>query len=96
MPCNPTNVRASLLCNLNSAAVTWEPASGALSYLAVGVSADGSLRSECNNTETHCDLSGLACGTVYSVTVYGRDDSCSSVKSSAASVHTGRTSVVVK
>lgn len=88
VPCTPTNVGADLLCHSNIVAVTWERASGAKSYLAVAVSADGTHRSECNNTETHCDLKDLNCGTDYTVTVFGRDDSCSSVESSSAPVRT--------
>ncbi|CAB1419901.1 unnamed protein product [Pleuronectes platessa] len=65
VPCTPTNVKASLLCHSNSAAVTWERASGAVSYLAVAVTADGSHRTECNNTMTHCDLDDLQCGQTY-------------------------------
>ncbi|KAM7387682.1 hypothetical protein PAMP_023904 [Pampus punctatissimus] len=88
VPCRPTNVKASLLCRSNSAAVTWEPASGALSYLAVGVTADGGHQIECNNTITHCDLSNLQCGQTYNVSVFSRDDSCSSVESDKAYVWT--------
>ncbi|XP_039984445.1 uncharacterized protein LOC120790698 [Xiphias gladius] len=88
VPCRPTNVRASLQCHLNSAAVTWERASGAASYLAVGVAADGSHQTECNNTLTHCDLSDLQCGQTYNVSVFGQDESCSSMESDKAYVRT--------
>ncbi|XP_068446237.1 uncharacterized protein [Clinocottus analis] len=88
VPCTPTNVKADLLCLSNSAAVTWERASGALSYLAVGVTADGSDKTECNATMTHCDLSDLRCGTTYNVSVFGQDESCSSVKSNTTYVRT--------
>ncbi|XP_040040842.2 uncharacterized protein fndc7b [Gasterosteus aculeatus] len=88
-PCRPTNVKASLRCRSNSAAaVTWERASGALSYLAVGVAADGSHRTECNNTATYCDLSELQCGKTYNVSVFAQDESCSSVQGDAAYVRT--------
>ncbi|XP_055077407.1 fibronectin-like [Periophthalmus magnuspinnatus] len=88
VPCSPTNVGVSLQCYSHIAAVTWEPASGAISYKALAVSADGSHTSVCTNNETHCDLSDLQCGTVYSVTVVGVDSSCSSVESAAATVQT--------
>ncbi|XP_069008974.1 fibronectin type III domain-containing protein 7-like [Embiotoca jacksoni] len=87
-PCKPTSVKASLRCRSNSVAVTWERASGALSYLAAGVTADGSLRAECNNTATHCDLSELRCGRTYDVSVFGRDESCSGAESDTARVRT--------
>ncbi|XP_036969323.1 fibronectin isoform X2 [Acanthopagrus latus] len=88
VPCRPTNVKAALLCESNSAAVTWERASGALSYLAVAVTADGSHRAECNNTVTHCDLRDLQCGQTYNVSVFGQDKSCSSAESEKAYVRT--------
>uniref|UniRef100_A0A8D3DKS8 Fibronectin type-III domain-containing protein n=1 Tax=Scophthalmus maximus TaxID=52904 RepID=A0A8D3DKS8_SCOMX len=88
VPCSPTNVKASLRCHSNSAAVTWERASGAETYLAVGVTADGSHRSECNNTLTHCDLDDLRCGQTYNVSVFGQDESCSSAESNTSYVRT--------
>lgn len=89
VPCKPTNIKASLQCNSNSAAVTWEGASGALYYRSVGVSQDGSHRVECNNTLTHCDLSDLQCGQTYNVSVFAVDESCSSAVSDKAYVKTG-------
>uniref|UniRef100_A0A672I5S4 Fibronectin type-III domain-containing protein n=1 Tax=Salarias fasciatus TaxID=181472 RepID=A0A672I5S4_SALFA len=93
IPCKPTSVKASLRCSSNAAAVTWEPASGALSYFAVGVTADGVHLSECNSTMTYCDLGGLQCGQTYSVSVFALDESCSSVESDSASVRTGTDSL---
>lgn len=87
--CTPTNVKASLRCYSNSAAVTWEPASGALSYVAVGVTTDGSQRIECNNTMPYCDLSNLQCGQTYNVSVFGHDESCNSTESNKTNVRTG-------
>lgn len=89
VPCNPTNVKASLRCNSNSAAVTWEPASGALAYVAVGVTMDGIYQTKCNNTMTYCDLSNLQCGQTYNVSVFGYDDSCNSMESDKTFVRTG-------
>ncbi|XP_047231360.1 uncharacterized protein LOC124874162 [Girardinichthys multiradiatus] len=88
VPCKPTNVRASLRCQTNSAAVTWERASGVLSYVAVGVTTDGGHRAECNNTMAYCDLSNLQCGQTYNVSVFGLDESCSSVESNKTYVRT--------
>jgi len=89
VPCRPTSVKASLRCHSNSAAVTWERASGALSYVAVGVTADGSHRTECNNTMTFCDLSDLQCGQTYNVSLFSQDEYCSSEESDKARVQTG-------
>lgn len=89
VPCKPTNVKASLRCHSNSAAVTWEGASGALLYTAVGVTADGRYRAECNNTMTFCDLSELQCGQTYNVSMFSQDESCSSLEGNKAYVRTG-------
>ncbi|XP_067369826.1 mucin-3B [Channa argus] len=88
VPCRPTYVKASLECQSDSAAVTWEPASGAVSYLAVGVTADRSQEIMCNDTLTQCDLRNLVCGQIYSVSVFSHDESCSSAKSDEAYVQT--------
>uniref|UniRef100_A0A7N6BGY5 Fibronectin type-III domain-containing protein n=1 Tax=Anabas testudineus TaxID=64144 RepID=A0A7N6BGY5_ANATE len=90
VPCKVTYVQASLHCQSNSAAVTWEPASGALSYYAVGVTADSIHQSLCNNTMTYCDLNDLQCGQVYNVSVFSQDESCSNVQSDDAYVLTGK------
>uniref|UniRef100_A0A674C2S3 Fibronectin type-III domain-containing protein n=3 Tax=Salmo trutta TaxID=8032 RepID=A0A674C2S3_SALTR len=87
VPCNPSNVQASLQCLSNSAAVTWERASGAVLYQAVGTT-DGGHQAMCNNSQTHCDLSGLQCGQTYNVTVVSKDNTCSSVDSDTAHVRT--------
>ncbi|KAG7513796.1 fibronectin type III domain-containing protein 7 [Solea senegalensis] len=88
VPCTPTNVQATLQCDSNTVAVTWVQASGAVSYVAVGVTADGSHQTECNSTMTHCDLSDLQCGQTYHVTVFGLDEYCSSVASDVSYVRT--------
>ena len=86
-------MQADLLCQSNSVAVTWERASGAVSYSARGVTADGSHRAECNNTVTHCDLSSMLCGQTYNVSVVSLDESCHSVESDLAHVRTGEMGV---
>ncbi|XP_074523504.1 uncharacterized protein fndc7b [Halichoeres trimaculatus] len=88
VPCKPTNVKATLLCRSNSAAVTWERASGGDSYYAVGVTEDGSHQVKCNNTLTHCDLHNLKCGQTYNVTVFSVDEDCHSMESDVAYVQT--------
>ncbi|XP_061884565.1 uncharacterized protein LOC133635404 [Entelurus aequoreus] len=87
-PCRPTNVSASVQCHSNAAAVAWERAGGAVSYLAVAVASDGSHRTECNDTTTYCDMSPLLCGHTYNVSVFGQDESCSAVESDMTFVQT--------
>ncbi|XP_008292889.1 uncharacterized protein fndc7b [Stegastes partitus] len=88
VPCKPTNVKASLHCHSNSAAVTWERGIGAHSYVAVAVTTDGSHQTKCNHTMTYCDLTDLQCGQTYNIKVYAKDESCSSMASDEAYVQT--------
>lgn len=69
--------------------MTWEGSSGARSYLVVGVAEDGSHQIECNNTATRCDLMDLQCGQNYNISVFGLDESCSSVESDKAYMRSG-------
>ncbi|XP_043081300.1 fibronectin type III domain-containing protein 7-like [Puntigrus tetrazona] len=88
VPCEPTNVQASLVCLSNSAAVTWQSASGALSYQAGGITVDGFHKSYCNSNVTHCNLEHLLCGKTYNVSVLSMDHACSSKESLFTQLHT--------
>lgn len=46
---------------------------------------------KCNNTMTFCDLSDLWCGKTYNVSVFSKDESCSSVESNKTYMRTGIT-----
>ncbi|KAJ8376161.1 hypothetical protein SKAU_G00067410 [Synaphobranchus kaupii] len=87
VPCEPRNVQAALQCLTNSASVTWERGSGALSYQATGAAPDGHTAS-CNTSATHCDLEALQCGQSYAVSVLSLDESCRSAESVRSQVRT--------
>lgn len=89
VPCAPTSVQASLVCLSNSAAVTWQSASGALSYQAEGITVDGTHMVYCNSSVTHCNLEHLLCGETYNVSVLSMDHTCSSEESLFTQVRTG-------
>ncbi|XP_056304665.1 uncharacterized protein LOC130216807 [Danio aesculapii] len=88
VPCPPTSVQASLVCLSNSAAVTWQSASGALSYQAAGITIDGAQRAYCNSNVTHCNLEHLSCGQTYNISVLSMDQACSSEYSLFTQLHT--------
>ncbi|KTF75017.1 hypothetical protein cypCar_00024381 [Cyprinus carpio] len=88
VPCAPTSVQASLVCLSNSAAVTWQSASGALSYQAEGITVDGTHMVYCNSSVPHCNLEHLLCGETYNVSVLSMDHTCSSEESLFTKVHT--------
>ncbi|KAL1022755.1 hypothetical protein UPYG_G00031900 [Umbra pygmaea] len=87
VPCTPTNVQTSPQCFSSSVAMTWVSASGALSYQAAGTT-DSGHPVTCNNSQTHCDLSGLQCGKKYNITVVSMDNACSSINSIPTHVRT--------
>ncbi|XP_051946726.1 fibronectin type III domain-containing protein 7-like [Xyrauchen texanus] len=88
VPCAPTNVQASLICLSNSAAVTWQSASGALSYQAEGITVDGNHTAYCNSSVTHCNLEHLLCGQTYNVSVLSADNTCRSEERAFTQVKT--------
>ncbi|XP_077060714.1 uncharacterized protein fndc7b [Siphateles boraxobius] len=89
VPCSPINVQASLVCLSNSAAVTWQSTSGALSYQAEGITLDGTHMANCSSSNTtHCNLEHLLCGRTYNVSVLSMDHACSSERSLFTQVHT--------
>ncbi|KAJ8384528.1 hypothetical protein AAFF_G00204430 [Aldrovandia affinis] len=85
--CEPHNVQATFKCISNSVSVTWERASGALYYDAVGKTTDEPM-AHCSSNDTHCDLGQLPCGQTYDVSVSSVDESCTSVESLVVQVDT--------
>ncbi|CAL8306274.1 unnamed protein product [Lota lota] len=90
VPCRPTNVRTSApQCPSALASVTWEHASGALSYAAEAVTAGGAGAVWCNaTTATSCQLRELLCGHTYNVSLVARDEGCDSMESEVAHLTT--------
>ncbi|XP_012990390.2 uncharacterized protein LOC105029012 isoform X2 [Esox lucius] len=87
VPCVPTGVVAVMNCSDNTAAVTWSPSLGALSYRAIAQSPNGVL-SSCESHDPWCVLSNLTCGVSYDVQVVAVDKSCSSHPSRKAEFQT--------
>ena len=67
-PCPPTNVEANVACEQLTSAVSWEQSDLAVGYVAYFDNQNGHYTS-CVATDTQCSVSGLVCGTVYSVWV---------------------------
>uniref|UniRef100_A0A3B4UWS1 Fibronectin type-III domain-containing protein n=1 Tax=Seriola dumerili TaxID=41447 RepID=A0A3B4UWS1_SERDU len=67
-PCPPTNVQANMACEQLSSTVSWQQSDLAVGYVAYFDNQNGHYMS-CVATTTHCSVSGLMCGTVYSVWV---------------------------
>ena len=62
-------------CANDSAAVTWAYSNGADSYALTATTADGSQAS-CETTKNHCNLTGLACGQSYNLSLTAINQNC--------------------
>ncbi|KAJ8279126.1 hypothetical protein COCON_G00061920 [Conger conger] len=85
-PCPPTHVTVLTSCNSNMAAVSWEMARGAVRYVAVAE--DGGNAVQCNTSTTACNITGLACGRTYNVSVTAFDNECAGERSESQTVTT--------
>ncbi|KAM5148104.1 uncharacterized protein ACMZJ9_011772 [Mantella aurantiaca] len=78
VPCNPTNVEATIDCfSVDLINVTWTPSRGAESYVVTAIGDDGHSLS-CNTTTNTCDVKGVHCGDLYSISVTAWNADCSS------------------
>ncbi|KAJ8011603.1 hypothetical protein DPEC_G00059970 [Dallia pectoralis] len=87
-PCPPTILHSSLNCGRDSATLSWTSVPNAIGYMANATSTNGQLAwcSSANNTS--CELTGLHCGEVYSVTVITKGNQCASTPSSSVNITT--------
>uniref|UniRef100_A0A8C5EQG5 Fibronectin type-III domain-containing protein n=1 Tax=Gouania willdenowi TaxID=441366 RepID=A0A8C5EQG5_GOUWI len=67
-PCAPTSVGATLLCDDNTAEVTWEPSVGAMMYNVTATGKDRSVK-RCGTNTTSCQLANMNCAEMYNITV---------------------------
>ncbi|XP_053326269.1 uncharacterized protein LOC128500923 [Spea bombifrons] len=87
-PCTPTNVSAQINCENNTAAVSWNPSSGAQSYISRVFWVNEEPFS-CNSTGSTCDVSALPCGHTFAITVTAVNDQCTSEPSAPVQLQTG-------
>ena len=89
-PCPPTNVQASLACEQLTATVSWQQSDLAVGYVAYFDNQSGHSTSCIGaDTDTSCVVSGLQCGTVYSVWVKALGQQYNSTHSSVVSLTAG-------
>lgn len=69
------NVSASLVCNNNTAAVSWQHSPGAVSYEVVAYSRDGDVK-QCITNDTSCHLPNMHCAQTYVITVTPFSNRC--------------------
>lgn len=74
-PCAPMNVSASLVCNNNTAAVSWKHSPGAVSYNVTATARNGDVK-RCSTNGTSCQLPNMHCAQTYIITVSPFSNSC--------------------
>ncbi|XP_048832460.1 uncharacterized protein LOC125708743 isoform X2 [Brienomyrus brachyistius] len=77
VPCLPRHIKASMDCERTTAVVTWDFSPGAMSYVATATATSGHVAT-CDTTHTNCEMSSLACGERYLVSVLARGETCNS------------------
>ncbi|XP_023191873.1 uncharacterized protein LOC111608990 [Xiphophorus maculatus] len=87
LPCPPINVTAGHACDPDPVPVSWTHSGNAELFTAVALGSRGH-RAECTSNETSCNLPGLQCGEVYSVSVAGADNNCAGLQSNPLSLKT--------
>ncbi|XP_016147370.1 uncharacterized protein [Sinocyclocheilus grahami] len=87
-PCVPTQVNVSLSCGSDTASVSWAASSGLVSYYIVTAVDDNGHTLSCNSSSTSCDISGLACGQAYNVTVTAMSVDCTGQRSDMRRINT--------
>lgn len=90
-PCPPTSVQASMACEQLTSTVSWQLSDLAVGYVAYFDNQHGH-KASCvgTDTDTYCAVSGLMCGTVYSVWVKALGQQYNSSDSSVFSLTSGK------
>ncbi|XP_051768215.1 fibronectin isoform X5 [Ctenopharyngodon idella] len=87
-PCVSTQVNVSLSCGSDTASVSWAASSGLVSYYTVTAEGDKGITLTCNSSSTSCNISGLACGQAYNVSVTAMSGNCTGQRSEVRRVNT--------
>lgn len=88
-PCAPANVSTSLVCDKNTAAVSWEDSSGAVFYKVMANSSNG-VAKQCTTNDTSCHLPNMHCGQTYNITVTPFSNDCKGFDSYPLSYNAGK------
>jgi len=84
----PREIRALIDCQSGTATLSWQPGTGAMQYMSTAVGESGHVLT-CESNNTNCELTGLACGESYNVTVLAEGQTCSSVATMRGQLKTG-------
>ncbi|XP_055364580.1 uncharacterized protein LOC121202196 [Betta splendens] len=87
-PCAPANVSTSLVCDNNTAAVSWQPSGAAAYYQVRALGRNGDVK-QCNTSSTNCLLPNMVCSETYMITVSPYSATCKGIDSSPYNYVTG-------
>ncbi|XP_029988577.1 fibronectin-like [Sphaeramia orbicularis] len=79
-PCSPHNISASLMCENNTGAVSWQHSPGAVSYEVIATARDGDVK-KCQTNTTDCYIPHMHCAQTYVIVVTPYSDSCKGFES---------------
>lgn len=74
------NLSASLICENNTALVSWDPSPGSVHYKVMANGRDGDVK-KCTTNDTNCQLPNMHCGETYVIMVTPYSDGCKGVDS---------------
>uniref|UniRef100_A0A3P8XZQ8 Fibronectin type-III domain-containing protein n=2 Tax=Esox lucius TaxID=8010 RepID=A0A3P8XZQ8_ESOLU len=77
VPCPAEPAESTLDCFRNVVLMDWAALEGAVSYT-VMTSYNGQKHTVCHTNNTNCEVSGMTCGQVYSVSMVSSDGQCDS------------------
>lgn len=94
-PCAPTNISASLLCENNTAKVSWQPCPGAASYNVTAAGGNGDVK-QCATNISSCLIPNMSCGQTYSITVSPFSNQCKGQDSQTYIYYSGKKQISKK
>lgn len=93
-PCAPQALSVKLLCDTDSALVSWARTNLAQSYYLTATSRDGDIQN-CTSTTENCTLSRLHCSQSYTLSVIASDGNCTSPPSQTLTFRTSETPTTI-
>ncbi|XP_056379485.1 uncharacterized protein LOC130275479 isoform X3 [Hyla sarda] len=82
VPCTPQIVSTELFCSQNTVLVTWTEDTGNITFEATAWSDFGHYH--CRTQESHCEISNVSCGEMFSVLVHANNSQCISSSNQSA------------
>ncbi|KAM5148103.1 fibronectin type III domain-containing protein 7-like [Mantella aurantiaca] len=85
VPCIPQNIGTNLNCDQNTIYVTWSEDNGNITFKATATS--GSSHFNCTSQESHCEMTNVACGQLYTVSVGADNGQCLASSNDTSSLY---------